>query len=105
MSDKPKKDQYMGWVAGLHAHHDHNVHYGESERFPKTIICEQCNSADGAVKRKFKLPECFSFSHDEIGKFVTATPNGWHCIDYDLALHIYNRLEYTPYAQRTLALY
>ena len=61
-------------------------------RFPMTTICDQCNSSDGAAKRKLKLPKAFSFSPQEIGRFVKATPHGKHEIDYDVAKEIYESL-------------
>lgn len=79
----------MGWAAGLHEHHDHG---GGSGRFPRTIVCEQCNSADAAAKRELKLPKLFSFSPAEIRQFVFATPHGWHLIDYAAAQRIYSTI-------------
>ncbi|PKV11380.1 hypothetical protein CVO74_20175 [Xanthomonas prunicola] len=56
------------------------------------MICDQCNSADGAAKRRHKLPANFSFSPTEIGSFVTAVPHGAHTINYETALAIYQWL-------------
>lgn len=90
----PKKpNPFMGWVAALHTHHDHGIHQpGTYARFDRTVICDQCNSADGAAKRKLKLPVNFSFSPTEIGSFVTAVPHGAHTINYETALSIYQWL-------------
>jgi hypothetical protein len=92
----------MGWAVGLHTHHDHRddqYRYssearppGFCTRFVDTLLCEQCNSADASAKRKLKLPENFSFSPAEIAMFVTATPNGWHLLDYDIASRIYAQI-------------
>lgn len=79
---------FWDWVAPLHRHHDHSA----QRRFPMTIICDQCNSSDGAVKRKLKLPGGFSFSPQEIGRFVMGTPHGRHKIDYEVAKKIYDLL-------------
>lgn len=91
--------RYEGWAAGFHKHHDHRADpvfvagvahpSGFAQRFPATILCEQCNSADAAAKRKLKLPKQFSFSPAEIALFVIATPHGWHLLDYDIAAAIY----------------
>ena len=95
--------RFEGWAAGLHRHHDHannDYRYGASSvpaqiRFADTVICEQCNSADGAAKRKLGLPAAFSFAPDEIGQFVRATPHGFHEVDYDRARAIYDVLRAT----------
>ena len=55
---------YQDWLAVLHKHHDHSVDrmFSKLGRFPPTIICDQCNMADGRAKKKLKLPAEFSFS-------------------------------------------
>lgn len=85
-------NSFMGWVAALHKHHDHSIGFCEpgQTRFPETLICGQCNSTDGVVKRKLKLPSNFSFSTREMNTFIRATPHGRHEINYDLALAIFN---------------
>ena len=89
-----KPNSFMGWVAALHKHHDHSIDFFKSghTRFPETLICGQCNSADGTVKRKLKLPINFSFSPQEMRTFILATPHGKHEINYDVALAIFNSL-------------
>ncbi|WP_242078190.1 hypothetical protein [Brevundimonas diminuta] len=91
--------RFWGWAGGYHRHHDHNldvIRYGRvppdgrSSRFPDTVICEQCNSADGTAKRKLALPSTFSFAPEEIRRFVTATPHGFHAIDYEAARRIFD---------------
>ncbi|MHA2764413.1 hypothetical protein [Vibrio harveyi] len=92
-----KPTAFMDWVAALHRHHDHSADIlnPQNARFSETVICGQCNSADGAVKRKLKLPKDFSFSPVEISKFVSATPHGAHKISYELAESIYHSLKGT----------
>lgn len=86
-------NSFMGWVAALHRHHDHSGDLpGSVARFPRTVICDQCNSADGAAKRHLKLPQKFSFSPNEIGLFVSATPHGRHTINFQSALAVYQSL-------------
>jgi hypothetical protein len=102
---------YMGWAAGYHEHHDHRSNpdyrtgppYVRSAlpRFAPTVLCEQCNAADTAAKKKLKLPARFSFSSAEIAQFVIATPHGWHLHDYDIAANLYARL-CLPATQATL---
>lgn len=90
-----KPNAFMGWVAILHRHHDHSQdgflggYTSVLARFPTTVICDQCNSADGHAKKKLGLPKNFSFSPHEIGKFVKATPHTKHEIDYGEAEYIY----------------
>lgn len=80
-------DEYgMGFSVALSTHHCHAGH-----RFPRTLICGDCNSADGAAKRKLNLPESWSFSPSEIGRFVTTTPHsGKTSIDYEMARRIFD---------------
>lgn len=88
-------EKQMGWVAALHTHHDHSLDYLESgiRRFPETVICGQCNSTEGVVKRKLGLPSKFSFSPEEMRYFIQASPHDIHKIDYDIALAIYRSLK------------
>lgn len=86
---------FKDWVAELHHHHDHsqgfmNRNFG---RFPVTIVCGQCNKADGIAKRQLKLPSDFSFSPAEINRFIKATPHGKHSIDIEIAGAIYSALK------------
>jgi hypothetical protein len=91
---------FEGWAGGYHKHHDHatdRYRYGLSPdyvaaRFEACVLCEQCNSADGAAKRRLALPAAFSFSPDEIRQFVAATPHGFHHVDYDVARAIFQAL-------------
>jgi hypothetical protein len=89
-------------MAPLHRHHDHSVELfsNQEPRFPETIVCDQCNAADGSAKRKLKLPENFSFSPKEIATFVSATPHDKHKIDYKLAHAIYLALSLTVSTRR-----
>lgn len=76
----------MGFSISMTHHHCHG-----SGRFPRTLICGDCNSADGAAKRKLGLPEHWSFSPIEIGQFVSVAPySGAIRIDYVAALRLYH---------------
>jgi len=91
----PKKPtRFYSWVATLHRHHDHsdNSPFRNQGRFEETKICGQCNSADGAAKRKLRLPKSFSFSPAEIRQFVSSEPHSVHKIDYERALAIFHRV-------------
>lgn len=97
---------YEGWAMGLHTHHDHRadstwidgkpLRSSWPPRFPAVVMCEQCNNADAAAKRKLKLPKNFSFAPAEIGSFVTATPHGWHLLNYPLARQIFDSIAHVP---------
>ena len=98
--NKPHRRE--GWAVGLHTHHDHGTDLyvrkpllGEPHRittFAPAIICEQCNSADGAVKRRLGLPPSFTFAPLEIRQFVWPTPHGKHIIHYERAQMIYHHV-------------
>jgi len=88
MLSKNTPNRYMGWAGGLHKHHDHD-HGPRPVRFPETLMCEQCNSADGVAKRELRLPDDFSFSPSEISCFVIGTAHGWHLMNYLAAERLY----------------
>jgi hypothetical protein len=79
-------DKHPGWAAGLHMHHDHGA---APRRFDDTLMCEQCNSADKDAKRELGLPKEFSFSPQEIKRFVIGTPHGRHLLNYAAAAQAY----------------
>jgi hypothetical protein len=90
----PGAKPYMGWLAALAGHHDHasdawRPGHTAQPRFPETIICDQCNVADGTAKRRLGLPPTWSFSPEEIGRFVVAAPHQKHAIDLATAEAIY----------------
>lgn len=97
-----KPHRRKGWAVGLHTHHDHGTDLyvrkpllGEPHRsttFTPAIICEQCNSADGAVKRRLGLPPSFTLAPLEIRQFVWPTPHGKHIIHYERAQIIYHHV-------------
>lgn len=64
-------------------------------RFDLSLICSECNAADGKVKTKFKdiIDSSFSFTAFEISKFINSKPHGDHKIDYDSALELWKSLE------------
>lgn len=75
----------MGFTVTLTRHHCHG-----RGRFVETVICGDCNSADGAAKRKLGLPGDWSFSPREIGSFVQVAPHsGATQINYEVAQRIY----------------
>lgn len=80
-------DQYgMGWTVSFARHHCHG-----SGRFQVTLICGDCNTADGAAKRKLNLPKDWSFSPKEIAQFVRTQPHSGRTeVDYQMAREIYD---------------
>lgn len=83
-------------MAGLHEHHDHVTDEcveNNIGRFHNAIICDMCNSADGAAVRKLKITNNFSFSPEEIRQFIVSTPHATHKIDFNKALEIYQSVK------------
>lgn len=81
----------MGWTTTIATHHCHGA-----GRFRPTLMCGDCNSADGVIKRKLKLPASWSFGSFgpiELAQLVTVTPHsGRTIIDYELAQMIYDEM-------------
>ena len=73
------------WLAPIHEHHDHGADAGtRPARFAATMLCFDCNNADGRAKRALSLPEDFSFAVEELRIFIHGIP---HCgVDLDLSL-------------------
>ena len=83
-------------IGGLHRHHDHAVEWDERNEndktsFQETVICDQCNHAEGMVKKMYPgvIPDVFSFSPEQIGKFVLAKPNRKHRVRFMEALELF----------------
>ena len=87
--DKYADEHGMGFTIAMAKHHCH-----AGRRFATTLMCGDCNSADGAAKRKLGLPSSWSFSPAEIAQFVTVEiHSGATKIDYDKAMQIYKETE------------
>lgn len=95
-----------GFRLSLVRHHDHAASPTRiiDGRFPVTIICSDCNSVDGKVKRVFpdlaKRP--WSFSPQEIRRVVQARPHLPHRINYDLAASIADRILFEQWRGATI---
>lgn len=63
--------------------------------YEPTIICADCNTADGAAKRLVGTPGDFSYSPQEIRKFVRAQPNRPHEIDKQVAQAVWEEQKST----------
>jgi rubredoxin len=76
------KGEYQ-WLAPIHEHHDHGGGTRErAPRFAPTMLCFDCNNAEGRTKDLLDLPGDFSFSPEEMRVFITGLP---HCgVDIDL---------------------
>ena len=81
--------RHQGWAVGIHRHHDH----GTPPRFPVTPVCEQCNAADGHAKKSLSLPRAWSFSPDDISRFVIAIPHGWHLVTLNTAQQVFDEYQ------------
>jgi rubredoxin len=57
--------------------------------YDNTVICSDCNKADGVAKKLIKAHKDFSFSPDEIGKFILIKNNEEHEIDQEVAKKIW----------------
>lgn len=79
----------------LSLHHDHGCEAGFAERFARSVICGDCNLADGLAKRRLKLPAAFSFAPDEIARFIKPSPHAAHELDLTTAAAIYAGLSAT----------
>ena len=83
------------WKGGLHNHHDHSVddpdRYTDKVKFEEVLICDQCNHADGLIKKKYPgvIPDTFSFEPKHINKFIVSKPNRSHNINFMKALELY----------------
>jgi hypothetical protein len=80
------------WLAPLHGHHDHGSHAGIPPRFAETIICGDCNSADGRAKRRLNRPADFSFSPLELSLFVIGTPHNGVRFELEVAKKVYESI-------------
>jgi rubredoxin len=58
--------------------------------YEPTVICADCNTAEGAAKRLVGTPSDFSFSPQEIREFVQPQPNMPHEINVEAAQSIWN---------------
>jgi hypothetical protein len=61
-------------------------------RFSPTVICSDCNHADGRAKRQLGLPARFSFSPIELSQFITGYPHNGVEVDVEAAGRVYNSL-------------
>lgn len=59
--------------------------YDLIERFSRTLICNDCNAADAAMKAAIgaEVPRHFSFSPSEISQFIMADPNSPHLLNLE----------------------
>ncbi|MBI1406035.1 MAG: hypothetical protein GC145_07915 [Caulobacter sp.] len=110
-------------ICHLEWHHDHLRDYGKRElrkrspmptepkdragffravdackditaRFFTTLICKDCNAAEGLAKASLKgiVHPDFSFSPTEIQRFITVRPNTPHDVDFDAAKAVWEEV-------------
>jgi hypothetical protein len=59
-------------------------------RFAPTLVCLDCNAADGVAKKwSPRIPRDFSFRPSEARRFITPVANGEHSVDVTAALEIF----------------
>ena len=79
------------WLAPIVEHHDHSAdNYRQTviarkPRFAPTLICFDCNIAEGRLKRMLKLPGNFSFSPTELNAIITGYPHRRVTEDLEMA--------------------
>jgi rubredoxin len=56
------------------------------ERFAPVLLCNDCNAADAVMKARLgaNVPRAFSFSPQEIARFITPTPHASHALDEEV---------------------
>ena len=64
-------------------------------RFFTTLICNDCNTAEGKAKSRLGdlIPSYFSFSPREITRFIRVQPNRMHGIDDEAVRDVWNEVE------------
>jgi hypothetical protein len=78
------------FFAAVVSHHDHQF----DRRFPRTVICQDCNDVDGYLKTAFAdlVRRRWSFAIAEIRQVITPVPHQKHIVDFararDLALRV-----------------
>lgn len=108
-------DKNLNLLCQFHWHHDHLEHLASDKlplyreldfkdarpydslrsnfrRFPETLICSDCNVAEGAAKMAVDAKPTFSFTPFEISSFIFVLPNEPHKIDRAKAREIYEKL-------------
>lgn len=63
--------------------------------YEPTVVCEDCNTADGVAKRLVGTPDEFSYSPKEIRRFIKPAPNKSHDIDTEAARKVWEEQEPT----------
>ena len=63
-------------------------------RFFTTLICNDCNTAEGKAKGRLGdlIPSYFSFSPREITRFIRVQPNRMHGIDDEAVREVWNEV-------------
>lgn len=95
-------DKNGNLLCALHYHHDHFEHYARDQmpalphqayelytRFPRTLICNDCNVAEPVAKRIVGAKSNFSFAPFEIATFIIVESNAPHKIDEQRAMEAY----------------
>lgn len=65
------------------------------ERFAETLLCNDCNAADAAMKAQLgrQVPGFFSFRPSEIARFAVVEPNRSHKLDVGIGEEIWGEVQ------------
>jgi hypothetical protein len=81
------------WLVAIHPHHDHRSDDGRHvSRFPRTPICGDCNTAEGRTVKRMGLTGKFSFSPEELSRFISGRPHAGVVADFVLAKAVYDEI-------------
>lgn len=58
-------------------------------RFPRTLVCSECNAADGLAKARLGLGASFTFTPSEIAQFIVRAPQKEHDLRIEKAREIW----------------
>ena len=80
------------WVAKVPA--GIGEHLNRIERFvvgfAPTVVCEDCNNAEGRAKQIAGAPKFFTFAPSEVRRFISVAPNRKHEVDAALVAAVYS---------------
>jgi hypothetical protein len=80
-----------GWFFRLEKHHDHSP----LKRFPRTLICGECNGQEAELKTQLKLgePSNWSLSPEELRRIFIPRPHAKSIVRRDLAFVIARQIQ------------
>ena len=116
-AEQVRLDKNGNLMAAIHRHHDHMINLADDcipslgrdditwqerrpydslrsnfQRFPDTLICNDCNVIEGLAKGLCKAHSCFSFSPFEISTFIIVESNRPHRLDTEKVLRAWEHV-------------